>query len=85
MAYIWRAKYTFPYSGSILNGIVRYVIARLLGYVSNIGMLYLFSDRLGYPHQLVQAIAILVMVAILFLLFPYFVFTKSTVASVGFL
>ena len=79
------AMYTISYSGSTLNGIVRYAIAHLIGCVSNIGMLFLFSDRLGYLPQLVRAIAILAVVAILFLLFPYFVFPKSTVASVGLL
>ena len=68
-----------------MNSIVRYVIAYLIGYVSNIGILFLFSDRLGYPYQLKQVIATLVVVAILFLLFRYFVFPKSTVASVGLL
>ena len=37
-------------------------------------MLYLFSDQLGYPHQVVQAVAIFVVARILYLLFRYYVF-----------
>lgn len=75
-AYFWHAKYSFTYSGRTSHGIVRYAIAHLIGYGANIGMLYLFSDRLGYPHQLVQAVAIVAVAGILYLLFRYFVFSN---------
>lgn len=73
-AYFGHARYSFAYSGRTSHGIVRYSIAHLIGYGTNIGMLHLFSDRLGYPHQLVQAAAIVVVAGILYLLFRYFVF-----------
>ena len=73
-AYFGHARYSFAYSGRTSHGIVRYIIAHLIGYGANIGMLYLFSDRLGYPHQLVQAVAIVAVAGILYLLFRYFVF-----------
>lgn len=73
-AYFGHAKYSFAYSGRTSHSIVRYAIAHLIGYGANIGMLYLFSDRLGYPHQLVQAVAIAAVAGILYLLFRYFVF-----------
>lgn len=73
-AYFGHAKYSFAYSGSTSNGIIRYAIAHLVGYGANISMLYVFSDLLMYPHQLVQAVAIVVVAGILYLLFRYFVF-----------
>lgn len=73
-AYFGHARYSFAYSGRTALGIVRYAIAHLIGYGANIGMLYFFSDRLGYPHQLVQAVAIVAVAGILYLLFRYFVF-----------
>lgn len=73
-AYFGHARYSFAYSGRTSLGIMRYAIAHLIGYGANIGMLYLFSDRLGYPHQLVQAVAIVVVAGMLYLLFRYFVF-----------
>ena len=75
-AYFGHARYSFAYSGRMSHGIVRYVIAHLIGYGANIGMLHFFSDRLGYPHQLVQAVAIFAVAGILYLLFRYFVFPK---------
>ena len=73
-AYFGHARYTFAYSGRTSSGVVRYVIAHLIGYSVNICMLYLFADRLGYPHQLVQGVAIVAVAGILLLLFRYFVF-----------
>lgn len=80
-AYFGHAKYSFAYSGNTSHGIFRYAIAHLIGYGANIGMLYVFSDRLLYPHQLVQAVAIVVVAGILFLLFRYFVFPNRLLPS----
>lgn len=75
-AYIGHARYSFLYKGSHLDGVVRYIIAHLIGYATNFSMLYLFWNMLGYPHQLVQAISIIFVAVILFFLFRYFVFPK---------
>jgi putative flippase GtrA len=80
MAYFSHARYSFANSGRTLRGIVRYAIAHLIAYGANIGILYFFSDRLGYPHQLVQAIAIFAVGGILFLLCHYFVFPEPSPA-----
>lgn len=80
-AYFGHARYSFAYSGRTSHGMARYVLAHFIGYSVNIGMLYIFSDRLRYPHQLVQAIAIFVVAAVLFLLFRYFVFSNRPLRS----
>jgi putative flippase GtrA len=72
--YFGHARYAFGYGGRTSRGILRYAIAHLIGYGANIGMIHLFSDRMGYPHQLIQGLAIFVVSGILFLLFRYFVF-----------
>ena len=77
-AYLGHARYSFAYSGSTISGIVRYAVAHLIGYGANMCILYLFSDRLGYPHQLVQATAIFAVAGILFLLCRYYVFFDSS-------
>jgi putative flippase GtrA len=79
--YFGHAKYSFAYGGRTSHSIVRYSIAQLIGYGANIGMLYLFSDRLGYPHQLVQAVAIVAVAGILYLLFRYYVFPNHPQSS----
>jgi putative flippase GtrA len=73
-AYFGHAKYAFSYTGCRWYGILRYALAHLIGYGANIGMLYVFSDYLGYPHQMVQVVAIFMVSGILYLLFRYFVF-----------
>lgn len=80
-AYYGHAKYAFSYNGRHSHGLVRYFIAHLIGYGTNIGMLYLFWNRLSYPHQLVQAVAIVVVAGVLFLLFRYFVFSERFQSS----
>jgi putative flippase GtrA len=76
IGYAGHARYSFAYSGRNSYGFLRYVIAHLIGYGVNIGLLYFFSDRLGYAHQLVQAVAIVVVAGVLYVLFRYFVFPK---------
>jgi len=56
---------------------VRYVIAHCIGYLLNLSILIVFVDKLGYAHQWVQAIAIFVVAAFLFLAFKVFVFPVS--------
>jgi len=81
IGYFGHSKYTFTYNGHNSHGLARYVIAHLIGYWTNIGMLYLFWNRLGYPHQLVQAVAIVVVAGVLFLLYRYFVFSERFQSS----
>jgi putative flippase GtrA len=80
-AYFGHARYSFAYSGSPSHGIMRYAVAHVIGYGANIGMIYVLSDLLGYPHQLVQAAAIFVVAGILYLLFRYFVFPQRPMPS----
>ena len=67
---------TFRDKGKLLGTGVRYIAAHCLGYVINLAILVIMVDRLGYPHQWVQAAAIFVVAAFLFLAFKFFVFTS---------
>lgn len=75
-AYFGHAKYAFSYQGATVGGMVRYVMAHVIGYATNIGILYIFADLLGYPHQLIQAVAIVTVAGVLYLLFRNFVFPR---------
>jgi putative flippase GtrA len=77
-SYFGHSRYSFSYKGRTLPGIFRYTTAHIAGYGLNIGMLYIFSDLLRYPHQLVQAVAIVVVACVLYLLFNYFVFPDKS-------
>lgn len=74
IAYFSHARYSFSYRGDRTRGLFRYVIAHVIGYGANVSLLYIFFDRMGFPHQLVQAMAIFIVAGLLFVLFRYFVF-----------
>lgn len=70
-------RWSFQYQGAVLPNFMRYAGAHVLGYGLNFLMLSFFVDKLLYPHQLVQAIAIFVVAGFLFIMFKYFVFPAS--------
>lgn len=55
----------------------KYVMAQVLGYVTNLMLLLILSQRLGLPHQIVQLLAIVVVATELFLLSKYYVFRAN--------
>jgi putative flippase GtrA len=71
------SKYTFACAGFKEGVVFRYVVASLLGYLMNLSLLFLFVDCLGLPHQGVQAVAILLVAILLFVLFRLFVFSEN--------
>ena len=70
-------SHTFEHHGSIIGAGVRYVIVHCIGYLLNLSILIVFVDKMGYAHQWVQAIAIFIVAAFLFLAFKEFVFPAS--------
>ena len=74
LGYIGHRNWTFGHKGAMLGSGARYFIAHLIGYLINFIILLTLVDKLGYAHQWVQAAAIIVVAAFLFLAFRYFVF-----------
>ncbi len=72
--YFGHRRWAFAHRGGILASALKYVLAHVLGYGLNFFMLAFFVDRMGYPHQLIQAAAILVVALFLFVAFRYFAF-----------
>ena len=70
-------RFTFCHDGRIGVAGMRYMFAQLLGYLLNLSLLVLFVDRLGFAHQLVQAVAIVVVAIFLFVLLRFFVFAPQ--------
>lgn len=69
-------KWTFAHPGHFSSTALRYVWAHFFGYILNFLILFTFVDRLGYAHQWVQAMAIVVVAGFLFIVFKYFVFCE---------
>lgn len=78
VAYFSHLKYSFSYKGKRASTVLRYALVYFIGYGLNFIMLLIFSDTLKFPHELVQASAILVVSAVLFIMLKYFVFPYSS-------
>jgi putative flippase GtrA len=81
LGYVGQRNVTFSHKGSVLGSGLRYLLAHGCGYAINLGILIIFVDRMGYPHQWVQAIALFVVAAFLFLAFKYFVFPEAPAST----
>ena len=77
IGFIGNRKWTFTHRGNAIYAALRYLLAHLLGYFLNFLILFTFVDHLGYAHQWVQAVAIIIVAIFLFIIFKYFVFTKD--------
>jgi len=75
--------WTFAHSGKMHAALGRYLVAYAFGYILNWGLLYFFVDNIGFPHQLVQGIAILVVAIFMFIIQRYWVFSQKTTDSVS--
>ena len=76
-------KWTFSHSGPVSPAMVRYAAAYALGYLLNLSILIVFVDRMGWPHQLVQACAIGIVAGFLFLLMGWLVFPDRSEKNAG--
>lgn len=74
LSFVLNRHWTFGHDGAVSRAGLRFALAHVGGYVVNFAMLAALHDRLGWPHQLVQAMAIVVVAAGLFLAFRLFVF-----------
>lgn len=74
IGFIGNRNLTFSYQGSFFGSGMRYLIVHCFGYCINFAILVLFVDRLGYAHEVVQGVAILVVAIFLFTAFKLFVF-----------
>ncbi|MBU2623850.1 MAG: GtrA family protein [Proteobacteria bacterium] len=80
LAFYLNKKWSFNHKGRISASAVRYLISYIGCYVLNVAVLKFFSGYLGYPHLVVQAIAILVFALLLFLAQKYWVFRTQVIS-----
>lgn len=74
IGFLANRRFTFRHKGHIGVAGARYLLVQLAGYLLNLVLLLLFVDWLGLAHQLVQAIAVVVVAIFLFFLLRFFVF-----------
>lgn len=81
IGFVGHRKWTFVHKGGVLGAGVRFFVAHLFGYLINFVILLTFVDMLGYSHQWVQAVAIIVVAGFLFVTFRYWVFPKTEIGG----
>lgn len=81
LTFIANHAWSFKHRGGAHAAFVRYVIVYVLGYLLNLGLLWIAVDNLHLPHQGVQAVAIVAVAAVLFLMHKYWVFSPVGVRS----
>jgi len=74
--FMFNRQWTFRSEGPARSALIRYVLANIIGYVINFLLLSVLVDRLGFPHQWVQAAAIFIVAGFLFLAMKFLVFTE---------
>ena len=81
IGFVGNRKWTFTHQGDSFGAAMRYILAHSMGYLLNFLILYTFVDRLGYAHQWVQAVAIIIVAGFLFIVFKYFVFSRKYIEN----
>lgn len=74
LSFVLNRRWTFGYKGAASRAGLRFAMAHVAGFGVNYAMLAMLHDQLGWPHELVQAMAVLVVAAGLFVAFRLFVF-----------
>jgi len=69
-------KITFSHTGSLTKSMIRFLIAHGIGYLINLACLFIFVDKFGFAHQLIQALTILLVALYLFIIFKFWVFSE---------
>lgn len=77
IGFLANRRFTFRHDGGIGVTGIRYLLAQVGGYLLNLVLLLLFVDWFDFPHQIVQAIAIVVVGILLFVVLRIFVFAPS--------
>ena len=77
MGFLANRRFTFRHEGGIGVTGVRYLLAQVVGYLLNLVLLLLFVDWFDFSHQIVQAIAIVIVAIFLFVVLRLFVFAPS--------
>ena len=78
--FIFNKRWSFRHGGMHGPAFVRYCVSYLAGYLINLVALMVLVDRMGYPHQLVQGVAIVVLAILLFLMQKFWVFRPTSVS-----
>lgn len=81
IAFLSNKNWVFLHQGQFILAGTRYFFVQLVGYLINILVLIVMVDKLSYPHQLAQLLAIGVVAIFLFITFKFFIFKKPVLTG----
>lgn len=77
LSFILNRAWTFGHRGVVAGPLARYLAAYVACYLFNLAALEWLAGRLGYPHQWVQAILVVLCAAVLYLVQKHWVFAGA--------
>lgn len=75
--FFFNRSWSFQDSGRIQGAFVKYATVYGTGYTINWSLLWLFVDKLGLPHQVIQGILIFAVAGFIFFSLRYWVFRHA--------
>ena len=75
--FVLNKKWTFSHHGYLSVTFVRYISLYAGGYFINLGVLIVMVDRLGYSHEWVQGMTVLMVAVLLFFMQRAWVFRSQ--------
>ena len=75
LTFVFNKAWTFSHSGHLRLTFFRYVLLYAMGYVINLSVMLVMVDLLGYSHEWVQGMMILVVALMLFVMQKAWVFS----------
>jgi len=78
ISFFLNRRWTFVHTGSIVASSIRFGAVFSVGYLINLGILYVFVDIYGFAHQFVQLAAMATLVLYFFVTLKIFVFKEIT-------
>jgi len=77
LLYFGNKRLTFRDTGNVLSSGARYLAVYFVGYLLNLFLIFWLVDRMGFPSQIIQAVAILLVAIVLFAMLRTLVFRPS--------
>ena len=74
LGFVINRSWTFEHTGPARSALARVAVAYAVGYVVNLVGLHAGTVVLGFPHEAVQAVLIILIAAMMFGMQKYFVF-----------
>jgi putative flippase GtrA len=72
--FFFNKRWTFNHDGLLRSSLIKYLTVYSFAYLFDLGCLMVFVDVLGYPHQIIQGILIIVVALMLYYLQSRWVF-----------